>query len=332
MAAAAVMAFSCVALGDVDKTVVIGIAVPSGGPKHALGVQIKEGAEKAVAILNATGGIAAKPIVLLIEDDDCTGAGGAAVAERFVERRAALVIGHPCSNAAMDAAKVYAAAGIWFVAVGADHPDLTAKRAGPTIFRYGGRDDKQAVDTAAVLAAQFPNARLAIVHDRTGYARKLVGGVIAQLKAVGITPLTTEGIVAGEKDYTPVVERLKTAQTTVLYFAGFPAELAILKSNMKTKSLDAVVIGADSATNDRLAPSSRLTDDIFMQKSETLSPSTVQSNQTAIISAFATSHTTDGARDVSSFAAALNVDADGDLRGPSFQPSARLCAAASTCR
>ena len=63
-------------------------------------------------------------------------------------RKPAFVVGHPCSGSAVAAASLYGAAGIVFIAPGVRHPALTAKRAGMTVFRLAGRDDRQG-DAAA---------------------------------------------------------------------------------------------------------------------------------------------------------------------------------------
>lgn len=224
----------------------IGLAVPSAGPKAAFGEQLVAATRAAIAQLNAAGGISGQPLALQIEDDGCTADGGAATAARFVAAKAALVLGHPCSNAAIAAAKAYAAGGTVFVAIGARHQDLTAKRAGPAIFRLGGRDDRQAADTVAEFFDRIKGQRVAIVHDRTAYARTLADGVTAQLKARGATDIVTSTLVAGEKDYGALIVQLKAANPGAIYFAGFPNEAELIADGLRASGVTALIIGCDA--------------------------------------------------------------------------------------
>lgn len=256
MAAIVAVAFYCAATSNgADAAgerpeVVVGVAIPSSGVKAGMGQAIRSAALSEIARINAAGGIEGASLRAAVEDDDCTAEGGARVAASFVAQRAALVLGHPCSNAAIAAARTYAGAGVWFVAIGAGHADLTVKRAGRTIFRLGGRDDGQAADTVAVMVTGFAGKRIAVVHDRTAYARTLAEGVARGLKAAGQTAIAVEGIVAGKLGYAALIKQLTSGRAEVLYFAGFPAELAVLKSDLKVAGLLISIIASDAAAGD----------------------------------------------------------------------------------
>src|SRR5580700_9099906 len=51
--------------------IVIGLAGPMTGPNAAIGEQVKRGAERAVADINAQGGVKGEKLVLHQEDDAC---------------------------------------------------------------------------------------------------------------------------------------------------------------------------------------------------------------------------------------------------------------------
>lgn len=192
-------------------------------------------------------------VELLIDEDDCTPAGGAAAARRLATAGVALVLGHPCSNAAMAAAKVYAEAGIVFLAVGARHPDLTQRRAGPLVFRLGGRDDRQGADTAAALASKLAGRRIAIVHDRTRYMRRLSEDVAAGLRARGIPDIVVFPIVAGERGYDGLLASLRQKAPDALYLALFPAEALLIAKTAVRGALNAQLIFADSVSSEAIA-------------------------------------------------------------------------------
>jgi len=321
-AALAVVTFSF----QVQAEVVVGVAVPSGGAAANSGVEIRAAAEAGVARLNQAGGVAGEAIRLVHVDDDCSDAGGQAAARVLAEQRAVLVMGHPCSNAAVAAAKIYAAAGIWLVALGATHPDLIARRAGPTIFRLGPRDDRQAADTAEIITKIIKDRRVALVHDRTAYARALVDGVGAHLTVAGIPVAAVEGIVAGETHYGPTVARLVRARVGLVYFAGFEAELTVLRGDMRAAGVAAQIVSSDatlsapavsaSAAQVRASPFARWTEggDFAMAKSG--SPLRERHWVGSILDAFIRSE-----RKLDMFASELSMTQTGEQPGPSFVPS-----------
>lgn len=222
---------------------IIGLALSPHGPRAALSDALRSSIEPVVA------GSAGRS-TLRIETDGCTAAGGVEAARRLVAAGARLVVGHPCSNAALAAAKVYAAAGIPFVAAGVRHADLTDKRAGPLVFRLGGRDDHQIADTVTELAERIRGRRLAIVHDRTRYQRRLADGVARGLGTIA-SSIQTFPIVAGEKGYEPIVAAFKVRPPDVIYLALFATEARVISAALRRSGLKRPIVLAETAASSK---------------------------------------------------------------------------------
>jgi branched-chain amino acid transport system substrate-binding protein len=249
MAAHVAMACCCCVsiCSSARADVVIGVAIPAQGVKVGYGATLLAAAQTQATRMSATGHLG--KVTLAVENDQCSGAGGADAAARLVAKGVAIVIGHPCSNAAIAAAGVYARAGIAFVAIGARHPDVTAKRAGSTVFRLGGRDDVQAADTAKFIQDGAHSGKTAIIHDRTIYARRLADGVAASLRKGPGAQVSVHALVAGEKDYAAIVAGVLAMRPDTVYFAGFPIEGAIILKQLRAAGSAARFIGCD-ALND----------------------------------------------------------------------------------
>lgn len=184
-------------------------------------------------------------------DDGCEAARAEGAARMIVAAKPDLVIGHPCPAAAIAAAKVYAAAGVVFIALGVRHADLTDKRAGPTIFRLAGRDDRQGQAAASELLALAPQGRIAIVQDRTAYARALTAAVTAEIAARKLPAPLVVPIVAGRRDYDADLLKLKAAPPDAIFFAGYPSEAAVVLRGLRKAHLSAPLIASDAnATED----------------------------------------------------------------------------------
>ena len=215
--------------------VVIGVAVPLSGPKRALGEGIRQALERDAAALNAAGGILGSPIRLAVTDDGCQPALAEAAARSLLAEAPAVVIGHPCSSAAVAARPLYVSHGAVFIATGARHPALTAPAIAPAsppgpqvVFRLAGRDDRQGQAGAQWLLENAPGKRVAIIHDRTAYARDIAEDAGRALKASGIAEPPVLTLVSGKAAYPDILAKLKTLNTEAVLFAGYPNEAAII--------------------------------------------------------------------------------------------------------
>lgn len=184
-----------------------------------------------------------------VKDDGCDAVKAEAVAKEIVAETFDLVLGHPCPKAALAAAKVYGAAGVAFIATETRHPDLTAKRAGPSVFRLSGRDDAQGLDGARYLAAAHGGKPVAIVHDRTLYAKTIAEQAAAALKELTIETVTAT-IVAGDKEYGKLIAKIKDAGA--VFFAGFPLEAGFILKELRAAGSEAPFLATESVGTEEL--------------------------------------------------------------------------------
>jgi len=233
--------------------VVISIAVPQDGPQAAAGAEIARAVNLAAERINAEGGVMGERISVTEDDDGCVAGSAEATARAIVALHAALVIGHPCASTAIAAAPIYGESHVPFIAPATRHPALTEPRAGPTVFRLAGRDDRQGASAGAYLARTYAASPLAVVHDGSRYAKTLAKDALAALKAAGRDDILTATVSGGQKDYAPLVAKLAAAHTSALLFAGFPLEGGSLLRQMRAAGLETVFIGGDALATPQFA-------------------------------------------------------------------------------
>lgn len=221
--------------------ILVGIATPPNG--H--GAEIRRAAKVAVKRINTEGGVLGEHIALIEADDGCTGEQGNKAAQSLVERGVIVVIGHPCASAASAAVPIYASNNVVLLSM-SRHPALTEKRAGETIFRIAGRDDRQGASAAAYLSRNFPGKPIAVVCDASRYARRIANDARAALKEAGFTEVLSAAIWGGQKDYTKLIAKLQEANTEALFFAGFPLEAGLLLRQMRAAGLNTAFVGSDT--------------------------------------------------------------------------------------
>ena len=237
--------------------IVVGVAVPARGTDAGSGADIARAVRLAAERFNADGGIAGERIAIIEADDGCAGKQAEDAARALLDRHVAVVIGHPCGSAAVAAARIYAQAGVPFIAPATRHPALTEPRAGATVFRLAGRDGHQGTIAGAYLAREFAGKPLAIVYGGSLYARDLAAEAAAALKSAGRTDVLNAKIVGAQKEYGPLIAKLAAAKTEAVYFAGYPIEAGLLLRQMHAAGLQATFLGGDAIASEQFAQTAR---------------------------------------------------------------------------
>jgi branched-chain amino acid transport system substrate-binding protein len=207
--------------------VVFGLPLPRTGAATEIGEQVLRGAAAAVRAINAGGGIRGEPIALDVQDDACDPKQAVAVAENYVRRGVRLVVGHVCSGASIVASDVYAEAGAVMISPSSTAARLTDRNLS-AVFRVCWRDDDQGRLSAAIIAERFRDRKVAILHDGTPVARGLADATKANLNKIGTVEALLLQVAPNERDYAPVIARLKAAQIEVAYYGGEAAAMGLL--------------------------------------------------------------------------------------------------------
>lgn len=241
----AAVAASFLSGGAAWADIKIGVAGPMTGAEASIGEQMKKGAEKAVADLNAKGGVLGQKIKLIEGDDVCDPKQAVSVANNYADEGVVFVAGHYCSSTSIPASDVYADAGIVQISPASTNPTFT-ERGLKNVFRVCGRDDAQGPTAASYVAKHFPGKRVAVVNDKSTYGKGLADQFEASAKKQGVSIVMNEAITAGEKDYSALVTKLKQAKADYLFFGGYKTEAGLVVRQMRGAGLKTVLIGGDA--------------------------------------------------------------------------------------
>lgn len=236
--------------GASAQDITVGVAGPLTGQYASFGQQFKNGADLAVADINAAGGVLGKKIRYSMEDDACDPRQARSVAEKLVGMKVPFVGGHFCSGSSIPASDVYAEAGVLQISPGSTNPTLTERNMW-NVFRMCGRDDQQGAVAAKYLEQHFKGKNIAILHDKSTYGKGLADETRAALNKAGIKEKMYEAYTAGEKDFNALVSRMKANAIDVVYVGGYHTEAGLILRQMRAQGLGAQMIGGDSiATNE----------------------------------------------------------------------------------
>lgn len=229
--------------------IMIGVAGPMSGKDSWTGEQQRQGAELAVADINANGGVLGENVRLIVGDDACDPDLAVAVANQLVNDGVVFVAGHYCSHSSIPASKVYEKAGVLMISPGSTNPKLTDE-GGPNVFRVCGRDDQQGVVAGNYLADEWGDKNIAILHDNSIYGKGLADETRKQLNKRGVQEAMYESYVPGEIDYSPLVSKMQAAGIDVFYLGGYSTEAALMLTHARDQDYQAQLVGGDTLTTD----------------------------------------------------------------------------------
>lgn len=238
--------------GGAIAQVKIGVGGPMTGSNASFGAQFKNGAEQAAADINADGGILGQPISIVLGDDRSDPAEGVKVASRFADEGIKLVVGHFNSGVSIPASEVYADSGVLMISPGSTNPKVTERGLWNT-FRTCGRDDQQGAVAASHIVKTMPGKKISIAHDRTTYGQGLADEARKALNAMGVREVMYEGVNAGEKDYSALVQKIKASGADILYWGGLHQEAGLVVKQMRQQGMNTVLVGGDGIAPDEFA-------------------------------------------------------------------------------
>ena len=228
-----------------EAQITIATAGPMTGQYASFGEQMRNGAEMAVADINAAGGVLGEQLELLIGDDACDPRQAVSVANQMVNDGVVFMAGHFCSGSSIPASQVYTEEGILQISPASTNPALTDE-GGDNVFRVCGRDDQQGSIAAQLLADNFADAQIAIIHDRTAYGKGLADATLASLNDLGIQEALYQAYNAGESDYSALVTRLNAENIDVLYVGGYHTEAGLMVRQMREQGMDTQLVSGDA--------------------------------------------------------------------------------------
>ena len=232
-------------IGAAQAQIRVATVGPMTGEYAAIGAQMKAGAEQAVADINKAGGVNGQQLVLEVGDDACDPKQAVSVANQMASRKVAVVAGHYCSGSSIPASKVYAEEGVLQISPASTNPKYTDE-GGWNTFRVCGRDDQQGALAGKFLADKFKGKKIAVIHDNSAYGKGLADETKKAMNAAGMTEVLYTAYVAGERDYSALISRMKQAGIEVIYVGGYHTATGLIARQAKEQGMNVAIVGGDA--------------------------------------------------------------------------------------
>jgi branched-chain amino acid transport system substrate-binding protein len=241
-----------VAAPAMAQDIPVAVAGPMTGGQATFGRQIRNGAEQAVADINAAGGVLGRKLRLEVGDDACDPKQARSVAEKLSGMGVAVVFGHYCSSSSIPASDAYLDGGVLQITPASTNPTFTDRGMWNT-FRTCGRDDQQGGFAADYLAKHFKGKNIAIINDKTTYGKGLADEVKKALNAAGVKEKLYESYNMGDKDFTALVSKLKFNGIDIVYDGGYHQEAGLIVRQMRDQGLKTVLMAGDAMADREFA-------------------------------------------------------------------------------
>ncbi|MEP7173334.1 MAG: branched-chain amino acid ABC transporter substrate-binding protein [Aestuariivirga sp.] len=225
--------------------ILIATAGPLKGQYAALGEQLRQGVSRAVADINASGGVNGEQLVLEVADDACDPRQAMTVANDLVAKGVKFVAGHYCSGSSIAAAKIYEDAGIVMISPSSTSPKFTDD-GGWNVNRVCGRDDAQGAFAGRAVAKAYAGKNIAILDDSSVYGMGLATMFKSALNGAGVTEKVRESYKAGANDYNDLVQKMLAANVDLIYLGGYAFEAGTIIRQMRDFASSAVLVGGDA--------------------------------------------------------------------------------------
>ena len=232
------------------QDITIGVAGPMTGQYASFGTQLKNGAEAAVADINAAGGVMGKKLKLEIGDDACDPKQARAVGEKFASVKLPFVAGHYCSSSSIPASEAYQDGGVLQITPASTNPTFTDRNMWNT-FRVCGRDDQQGNVAGDYVAKNYKGKNVAILQDKSTYGKGLADEMKKALNKAGVKEKMYEAYTQGDKDFNSLVSKMKANKIDVVYVGGYHTEAGLILRQMRGQGMQSQMISGDAiATNE----------------------------------------------------------------------------------
>ncbi len=225
----------------------IGISTTLTTDNAQLGIPIRDSALLAIKEKGTIKGFAIEGDA---QDDGCAGPASVTAANKLIADKVVAVMGPMCSGGAVAALDPLSAANMLTVSASATNPSVTAQGK-KNFFRTAWNDATQGAEMAKYAYTTLSKKNAVLVNDQSTYGKGLMDVFKASFTGLGGKVASEEAVTVGEKDFSPIVTKIKGENPDIVVFGGFIAEGAVLVRQLKEAGVTASFMGADGIADQK---------------------------------------------------------------------------------
>ncbi len=254
---AVLLIVGCGGNGNKTKGVKIGMNFELSGAVADYGAMELDGANLAIKLANADGGVLGEQIVAVVADTKSDVEEAVSTATKLTTQdKVSIIVGPATSGNSKASFEVANANGVANISPSATADGVTMKDGSVMAFAFTicFQDSYQGA-AMAVFAVEKLGAKKAIIFgdNSSDYAKGLAEAFDARFKAEGGTIVTTEAYQAGDTNFDAVLNKIKGMDFDVLYVPGYYEEAGLIIKQARAKGINQPITGADGFDSPTLA-------------------------------------------------------------------------------
>lgn len=214
----------------------LGFSAALTGDYANLGLDERDG--MLLAVEDKGGEVLGFKIETMVEDDQCEGSPAMAIAEKFsADPLFVGIIGHMCSPSSIPASKTFEKHGFSMISPSSTAAEFTG-RGLKNVFRTCFNDAAQGKVGAEYAFNVLKVKIAAVLHDKSSYGQPIAENFKTTFEALGGKVLLFEGVTRGDKDFRPILTKVKPMNPQLVYFGGMAAEGALVMRQMRDVGIE----------------------------------------------------------------------------------------------
>jgi branched-chain amino acid transport system substrate-binding protein len=225
------------------QNVKIGFHAPLTGFAAADGKSALNGAELAVAEINAAGGINGRMLELVVVDDQAKADQAVPIANKYIGEGLKVVVSGSYSGPTRAAAGVFQDAKIPYISSYAIHPDIT--RAGNYVFRTSFMGEVQGRAAAKFIGDIMKKKNVTLVTLNNDFGQSLSAGFKEAAPKYGIKVISEYTYAMGDRQFGSIVASVKRDNPDMLYVSGYFFNGGPLVAQLRAGGIQTPILGTE---------------------------------------------------------------------------------------
>jgi branched-chain amino acid transport system substrate-binding protein len=225
------------------QSIRIGFHAPLTGFAALDGQSALQGAQLAVAQVNAAGGVNGRPLELVVEDDQARADQAVPLANKYVGSGVKIVISGSYSAPTRAAAGVFQKAKIPYISAYALHPDIT--RAGDYVFRTSFVAEVQGKAAAKFIGEILKRRKVTFITLNNDFGQALSAGFREVAGRFGLQIASEYNYGMSERQFGSIVASVKHDDPAVLYVTGYYYNGGPLVAQLRASGVTAPIVGTE---------------------------------------------------------------------------------------
>jgi len=206
-----------------EKPIKLGFFAPITGPAAADGESCLQAAQLAVKLLNEGGGINGVPVELVYYDDAFSPPQAVIIAQKLTTKDGVVAaVSGSYSHTTRASAETYQNAKIPMISAYGVHPDIT--RAGDYVFRQSFMGTVQGRAAAEAAVKLLGAKTVSVVHVDNDFGTVLAESFVENAEKKGVKILSVDSFSIGEREFTPVLTKIKQENPDILFMVAYAGE------------------------------------------------------------------------------------------------------------